>query len=106
MSECVVRMETPTENTACELNYYCYREWRCIIADKRCDHNKNGKFPSWCPIICSLPEGHGRLVDESDVIRLVNKWFDTIGLNPDIMIDGIKSLPTIVPADTAERSET
>ena len=50
-----------------------------------------------------IPEGHGRLVDESDVIRLVNKWFDTIGLNPDIMIDGIKSLPTIVPA---ERSET
>lgn len=24
---------------------------------------ENMERPSWCPIICSLPEGHGRLVD-------------------------------------------
>lgn len=56
-----------------------------------------------CPIICQLPEGHGRLVDADAVESIIRKWFEEIKLNPDILLDGVKSLPTIVPA---ERSET
>ena len=105
MSECVVRMDMPENCECCPMVYtedVQGYHW-CAALEQEVEQGLSR--PKDCPIICSLPEGHGRLVDESDVIRLVNKWFDTIGLNPDIMIDGIKSLPTIVPADTAERSE-
>ena len=101
----VVRMEMPENCECCPMVFTADvpgYHW-CAALEQEVEQGLSR--PKDCPIICSLPEGHGRLVDESDVIRLVNKWFDTIGLNPDIMIDGIKSLPTIVPADTAERSE-
>lgn len=61
--------------------------------------------PPWCPIICQLPEGHGDLVDADAVESTIKKWFYEIKLNPDILLDGVKSLPTIVPAE-AERRET
>ena len=108
MSECVVRMEMPTENTVCELNYYSglYREWRCTITDKRCGHNKNGMFPSWCPILCQLPAGHGRLVDaDEDVSNYITVWdcnCSEFGKQTVMAVDDMQYLPTIVPA--AERS--
>lgn len=118
MSEVVVRMEMPTENTTCELNCYSnfYREWRCIIKDKRCDHNKNGMFPSWCPIICPLPEGHGRLVDADELRREMyheafetdtnmQKWDSGCWIRYKMFENTIGAVPTIVPAE-AERSET
>jgi hypothetical protein len=43
--------------------------------------------PKECPILCQLPEGHGRLVDADA--------YDYPG--------DLKWEPTIVPADTAER---
>ena len=61
MSECVVRMEMPK----CCLDCPCVNgEYGYCQADKeeRQIEDPNGR-PSWCPIICSLPEGHGRLVD-------------------------------------------
>ena len=102
MSECVVRMKNPDDCLKCGVRHICnpYVDYWQQDTRKKPEPGQKG-----CLIFCSLPDGHGRLVEESDVIRLINKWFDTIGLNPDIMIDGIKSLPTIVPADTAERSE-
>ncbi len=105
MSECVVRMEMPTENTVCELNYYSslYREWRCTITDKRCNHNKNGYFPSWCPIICQIPEGHGRLVDAGNAFnKIVESSIDGYISNVGVY-SCLQELNTIVPA---ERSET
>lgn len=47
--------------------------------------------PDWCPIICSLPEGHGRLVD-ADYYAKTHAGGEMI-----------KFAKTIVPA---ERSET
>lgn len=107
MSECVVRMKMPTENTVCELNYYfCFREWRCAITDKRCDHNKNGMFPSWCHIICQLPEGHGRLVEAKALFERVYEYYGQDNEdNENWMMEMINGAPTIVPAE-AERSET
>ena len=61
MSECVVRMEMPE---SCEKCPACdYEEGNCLLADDRNTLPHNRKRRSWCPIICQLPEGHGRLVD-------------------------------------------
>ena len=57
----VVRMEMPKWCLDCP----CVNgEYGYCQADKeeRQIEDPNER-PSWCPIICSLPEGHGRLVD-------------------------------------------
>ncbi len=121
MSECVVRMEKPhvciTDN-----GYYGYcpmdRVW-CIqrnappdITMREAYEAMTDKIPSWCPIICSLPEGHGRLGDLNELekkvnqarIRVMQEGQDT---NPYWECgDIVYGQKTIVPADTAERSET
>ena len=78
MSECVVRMEMPhvciTEN-----GYYGYcpmdRVW-CIqrnappdITMREAYEAMTEKIPSWCPILCQLPEGHGRLIDADAAVK-------------------------------------
>ena len=102
MSECVVRMEMPrvciTEN-----GYYGYcpmdRVW-CIqrnappdITMREAYEAMTEKIPSWCPIICQLPEWHGRLVDADDVNNHIMGYVD------------LRDCPTIVPAEE-ERRET
>lgn len=91
MSECVVRMEKPENCTCCPM---------CFTADVQGYHwcaaleqevEQGLSRPKECPILCQLPEGHGRLIDA----RTVDDCFQI----------GCK-IPTIVPADTAERSET
>ena len=74
MSECVVRMEMPGDCRTCPFSTSCsfcegYSDY-CVLAPDgtKCGWSfMDGEFPterpSWCPIICSLPEGHGRLVD-------------------------------------------
>ena len=49
--------------------------------------------PPWCPIICALPENHGRLVDASTVMGAI-RLEDLIRKS---------NVPTIVPAE--RRSE-
>ena len=63
MSECVVRMEMPKDKN-CLLNFSLPKigPW-CWIEDRACDYYKTNNRPDWCPIICQLPKGHGRLVD-------------------------------------------
>ena len=50
---------------------------------------ENMKRPSWCPIICSLPEGHGRLVDADEIIEAIDEdiELDSRGLD-DMTITG------------------
>jgi hypothetical protein len=65
---------------------------------------ENGR-PSWCPIICALPEGHGRLVDADEFLKraIGTKCFDE---DDSRMLHGLVGESIIiVPADTAERSE-
>ena len=61
MSECVVRMEMPKDcwDCPCVNGEYGYCQ---VDKEERQIEDPNGR-PSWCPIICSIPEGHGRLVD-------------------------------------------
>lgn len=122
MSECVVRMKMPER---------CYE---CEMADGVTCMATGGVYgrevpkmtwirrrPDWCPIICSIPEGHGRLVDADALVNQwatvpdklaagagENKWVAdmVMGIQGHFLEGIIKSLeeaPTIVPA---ERSET
>lgn len=110
----VVRMKMPRNCHECPVSHQSFGDtpcW-CKLAFEKNEAVSDGLMwrevdpqtrPDWCPIICQLPEGHGRLVDADAAESIIRKWFEEIKLNPDILLDGVKSLPTIVPA---ERSET
>lgn len=75
MSECVVRMEMPKCCEDCAAEYDCMA---CGITgtpwyESEEFNPSNGRLPD-CPIICQLPEGHGRLVDEKEVKDWVENW--------------------------------
>ena len=105
MSECVVRMEMPKacswiengEKKKCPIS-----EWGGACAITKQFKMPDGCRPSWCPIICSLPEGHGRLVDADEAMeKLIHYGFRAIDMTVHECIED--EITTIVPA---ERSET
>lgn len=94
MSECVVKMRIPSKDKACGMVIDLCGVWFCPVKKRICLQPDNWEIPSWCPIICSLPEGHGRLVDADSLPDLFPRYHNgymTVGI------------PTVVPA---ERSET
>ena len=107
----VVRMEMPEDCRTCPFSTSCsfcegYSDY-CVLAPDgtKCEWSfMDGEFPterpSWCPIICSLPEGHGRLVDADEIPRFASGGVYTAYH----FIEAIADTPTIVPAE-AERSE-
>lgn len=126
MSECVVRMEKPERCVACGVRMACpvYRAFLQVCATGA-EHPTAGQ--NGCIIICSLPEGHGRLVD-ADAYRAEMKdrqdaawkWRnEAIAEEDDVKLARAEGSftafveakltwdkqATIVPADTAERSE-
>ena len=98
MSECVVRMEMPHDGL-CDLAFSFLDGTFCTIEGNRCNYCDDGAIPKWCPILCQLPEGHGRLVD-AEILRakLIEHIAETNGFG-----NAFNETPTIVPA---ERSET
>lgn len=119
MSECVVRMEMP-KSCPCELAGGYDIPLPCFAGHgipKRCKEFdecvEKGTKPDWCPFVCALPEGHGRLVD-AELVKEILKPVDSISHHEPEWTWGelhesncvaIDNAPTIVPAD-AERSET
>ena len=100
MSECVVRMEMPEGCFCCPIQgFKSHGVSVCGIGRKSVDRF-NGK-PDWCPIICQLPEGHGRLVDADALKR--KKYHSDITHENAVSVAEIDWAETIVPA---ERSET
>ena len=85
MSECVVRMP----DMRCNMAYRAGLKGvlTCPVTKKKCC----GQAEIHCPIICALPEGHGRLVD-ADYYAKTHAGGEML-----------KFAKTIVPA---ERSET
>ena len=73
MSECVVRMEMPSDCERCPMcgtasgGNGMYELW-CMCGDIPASSQRR---PEDCPIICSLPERHGRLVDADALTRLM-----------------------------------
>lgn len=81
MSECVVRMTLPKgcvwrddkgHIKICPL--YWEDEGRCQGKDGKKAPWYDGKRPDWCPIICCLPEGHGRLVDADALYKKTEEF--------------------------------
>lgn len=104
----VVRMEMPKGcwNCPCVNGEYGYCQ---ADKDERQIEDPNER-PSWCPIICQLPEVHGRLVDAdalADDVRSLWDYKTVDGITATTVLNqtltDIRNCPTIVPA---ERSET
>lgn len=104
MSECVVRMEMPKSCFECPFSIiddtadgaWCNALAQQVYLDRDED----------CPIICQLPEGHGRLIDASYVIDVMQDELDNdVPITVDDCFQIECKIPTIVPAE-AERSET
>lgn len=84
----VVRMEMPKWcwDCPCVNGEYGY----CQADKEERQIEDPNERPSWCPIICQLPEGHGRLVDADDVNNHIMGYVD------------LRDCPTIVPAERRE----
>lgn len=125
MSECVVRMEMPRGCWCCPNGHpdWIYNDdgsAQMVCFCNICDTEEDNRWisetkivrPSWCPIICQLPEGHGRLVEEKsvrwaidDIVLEIANRTGRVGMTKDETMEYINNLCTIVPAE-AERSET
>ena len=94
----VVRMEMPKNNCEMAVEIKGVGDW-CPIAARVCDYYSTKKMPDWCPIICSLPEGHGRLVD-ADALK-ENRWDadKRCGYVQVVDVGEIDDALTIVPAE-------
>lgn len=103
MSECVVRMGMPSNCERCPMcgtasgGNGMYKLW-CMCGDIPASAQRR---PDDCPILCQLPEGHGRLVD-GDKLKTAStdgrKWCD-----PCPVWGEIYRAETIVPAERSEK---
>ena len=102
MSVVVKGMEMPENCAVCpfvtEYSRCVFLGMYAIDEERRADN---------CPIICSLPEGHGPLVDADALFDSIIKFYEKYGPNLGLMDMRVifNNAPTIVPAE-AERSET
>jgi hypothetical protein len=75
---------------------------RCVINQDRREGDPVFR-PDWCPIICQLPEGHGRLVDADALIEQHKPSIFTMVTDftegQRSVVANIKNAPTIVPAE-------
>lgn len=110
MSECVVRMEMPAKDKACGMVFDLCGVWYCPVKKRICSQPDKGAIPSWCPIICSLPEGHGPLVDsEEDASKYITVWdcnCSEFGRQTVMAVEDLQYLPIIVPAERKDNGET
>ena len=105
MSECVVRMERVPKN--CDDGCWGSLSGECPWCDSIDGYKMVGNRPPNCPIIAVLPKGHGRLKDISPLDVMVFRDKDcSFCAGALSVLERIDALPTIVPADTAGRSET
>lgn len=110
MSECVVRMEMPSKDKRCEMADEIKGTgiWFCPIKQQYCHQPNNKVIPSWCPIICQLPEGHGRLVDVNIVEKRIkdaeelSEFCDEFEFGGRWTVD-LSKIPTIVPAERSKK---
>ena len=93
MSECVVRMEMPKGCRSCQLCVFIGASPACVLRKYQNDTVSRffvrNKRPSNCPIVCALPEKHGRLVDADEIIEAIDEdiELDSRGLD-DMTITG------------------
>ena len=108
MSECVVRMEMPQHCGECNLyvNGWCYAITPDSPQEKEW-YSSHKERPPMCPIICSIPEGHGELIERQPIIHFIEDGLNRgeYGHDQIEVMTEVFVAETIVPAE-AERSET
>lgn len=105
MSDCVVRMVMPEGclDCPCVNGEYGY----CQADEENRPIGDPNERPSWCPIICSLPEGHGRLVDADALHKIAWPVKDHTGrIEECVQMRDLYKAPTIVPAERKDNGET
>lgn len=100
----VVRMEMPKsckkcKSTICLLVKDDDLDYMDVIEKVKDFRKKNNDvgFPDFCPIICQLPEGHGRLVDGEKL--KAKKYHSNITNENAVAVAEIDWAETIVPAE-------
>ena len=101
MSECVVRMELPEDCFECPFGIIDDTQdgvWCNALAQQSSGQRED------CPIICSLPEWHGRLVDKDEMLKKIENYhrYMTVGRESDPRCI-IEDSPTIVPAERRKK---
>ena len=106
MSDCVVQMEMPKDCPMCPMAHWNKLDelTGCEVAPGKLfefsrskEYRESNTRPDWCPIICQLPEGHGRLVDVDAVFERARGRRE----NGDLMDVALEicNAPIIVPAE-------
>lgn len=98
MSEVVVRMEMPNDCRSCPIAFTSKFD---VPGWHRCEAFTliSGR-PANCPIICQLPEGHGRLIDAEKL--KAKKYHSDITHENAVAVAEIDWAETIVPAERSE----
>ena len=116
MSDCVVQMEMPKDCLMCPMAHWNKLDeiTGCEVAPGKLfefsrskEYRESNTRPDWCPIICQLPEGHGRLVDADALNRKKKHLIKTEnGVFPKsewfIKANDLFAAKTIVPAERSE----
>ena len=100
----VMRMEMPKSCEGCWVpsNKCKWRNIAWYLKEKPNVGYRDIRNP-FCPIICELPEGHGRLVDAKALFERVYEYYGQDNeSNENWMMEMINGAHTIVPADTKE----
>lgn len=110
MSECVVRMEMPENCECCPMVYTADVQGYHWCAALEQEVEQGLSRPKECPIICQLPEGHGRLVEEKsvrwaidDIVLEIANRTGRVGMTKDETMEYVNNLCTIVPAERSEK---
>ena len=102
----IVKMEMPEGCHDCKLRNML---GNCPIA--QFDEANDEKYwtlkecferPPWCPIICELPEKHGRLVDARVAYDKIAEQESGYYMDMDGVDMGLDETPTLVPAEGSE----
>ena len=106
MSECVVRMEMPENCFECPFSIIddtADGAWCNALANQVYGYAERDKD---CPIICSLPEGHGRLIDADALHKIAWPVKDHTGrIEECVQMRDLYKAPTIAPAEPPKEGE-
>lgn len=102
MSIIIKGVKPPINCQACFLKRifgYCQNAKRKISFD---EWNDISKRPNWCPVV-EIPEPHGRLIDEDNVIDAIHERLQTI--QPDNQVHLCDSCRHVYPECPSEKDD-
>ena len=110
MSKLIVEMEMPNRCPCVlavdNIGWFspCFAEYGIPSRTKDFDDCiEKGTRPDWCPIVCELPEQHGRIIDEAvfceNVVKYSHQSTKTIGK----ALDATPTIIDMTPIVIAER---